>query len=819
MSHSVPIRLRVQGMHCGSCVGRVDRTLTQLAGVQDVSVNLATETASFVAAAPEVLNDAIATLEDAGYPAETARTVLAVDNMHCAGCVGRVERAFAAVPGVMDVAVNLATETATLRHLVGVGAVEAVVERSHDLGYPARVKDGSEPRSRTDRLADAAQDQARRLWIAAVLTLPVVFLEMGAHLFPAVHMLIEQTIGRQVSWIIQALLTTGVLAWPGRAFFALGFAALWRRAPDMNSLVAIGAGAAWIYSMVVTFMPGLLPDTVRAVYFEAAAVIVTLILVGRWLEARAKGQTGRAIDALLSLQAETATVMRGDRQETVPLDALMTGDILLVRPGERVPVDGIITDGTGFVDESMLTGEPLPAAKAPGDRITGGTVNGTGSLSFRATHVGADTTLARIVAIVEEAQASKLPIQGLVDKITMWFVPAVLALAGLTFLVWVAFGPAPAFTFALVASISVLIIACPCAMGLAAPTSIMVATGRAAQMGVLFRRGDALQSLSDVDTVALDKTGTITEGKPTLTAVHLAQAFTRDEVLRVAAAVEARSEHPIAQAIVAAAGEMKPAQVSDFEALAGFGVTATADGHRVAIGSARLMEAQGVTGDVPSDQAVEAGESAFHVAIDGALAATLIVADPVKPTSPAAITALRDMGLNVVMLTGDSTASAQATAKKVGIKMVEAGLLPEEKAQVIKDLRSKGHKVAFVGDGINDAPAIAEADVGVAMGSGTDVAIESAEVVLMSGELRAVVDAVRISQAALRNIRQNLGWAFGYNAILLPVAAGVLYPVYGILLSPIFAAAAMALSSVSVVSNALRLRWIRSFADDAGTRV
>ena len=699
-------------------------------------------------------------------------------------------------------------------YLEGAVTPAILIGVSKDAGYPAEIAKAGAQIDRAERKADEARTQAQRMIFAAVLTFPVFALEMGSHLVPSIHMLIERTIGLQSSWLIQFVLTSLVLFGPGRQFFAKGLPALFKAAPDMNSLVALGTGAAWSYSVVATFLPALLPDGVRAVYFEAAAIIVVLILLGRWLEARAKGRTGAAIQALLGLQAKTARVLRDGALFEIEIDALQVGDTILVRPGERIPVDGDVVDGTSNVDESMITGEPLAVSKALGESVTGGTVNGTGSLTFQASRVGADTTLAQIIRLVEDAQGAKLPIQGLVDRVTMWFVPAVLMLAASTVIVWLIVGPDPALTFALVAGVSVLIIACPCAMGLATPTSIMVGTGRAAEMGVLFRKGDALQGLSDVGVVALDKTGTVTEGKPVLTDIVLAQGFDRAEVLRLIASVEAQSEHPIADAIVnsAKAEGVALLGVDAFESITGFGVIAELESRKVLIGADRLMTREGV--DVTplateENRLAKSGRTALYAAIDGKLAAAIAVADPVKASSQAAIAALRDKGMKVVMITGDKQETADAIARETGIDDVVAGVLPDGKVAAIQSLQAGGMKLAFVGDGINDAPALAHADVGIAIGTGTDVAIESADVVLMSGDLRGVVNAIEVSRATMRNIRQNLIWAFAYNAALIPVAAGALYPAFGLLLSPVFAAGAMAMSSVSVLVNALRLRRVK----------
>jgi P-type Cu+ transporter len=597
-------------------------------------------------------------------------------------------------------------------------------------------------------------------------------------------------------------------------FFRKGTPALLRAAPDMNSLVALGTGAAWIYSAVATFAPAVLPASTVNVYFEAAAVIVTLILLGRYLEERAKGRTSEAIKRLMGLQAKTARILRDGREIDVALEEVRAGDVVLVRPGEKIPVDGEVIEGASYVDESMITGEPVPASKSEGDSVVGGTINKTGSFSFRATKVGSDTVLAQIIRMVEAAQGSKLPIQALVDRVTLWFVPIVMAVAAATFVIWLVFGPSPALTFALVNAVAVLIIACPCAMGLATPTSIMVGTGRAAEMGVLFRKGDALQTLRNAEVVALDKTGTLTLGRPELTDFVVRDGFEEDAMLRLVASVESRSEHPIGEAIVAAAKRrgLELEAVDGFEATPGFGIQAQVAGRKVAVGADRFMKQIGADVTEFADTARrlgEEGKSPLYAAVDGRLAAIIAVADPIKASTPRAIQALHELGLKVAMITGDNRATAEAIARTLGIDEVAAEVLPGGKVDAVKRLRQGGRGVAFVGDGINDAPALAEADVGIAIGTGTDIAIEAADVVLMSGDLRGVVNAMALSKATLRNVKQNLFWAFAYNTSLIPVAAGVLYPAFGILLSPILAAAAMALSSVFVVTNALRLRRFR----------
>ncbi|MBM1558522.1 copper-translocating P-type ATPase [Sulfitobacter mediterraneus] len=823
MTNPTSATLSIESMTCASCVGRVDRTLRSLEGVDDVAVNLASETARVSIDTPERLREIAGTLDEAGYPARRASVTLNVASMTCASCVGRVDKALAAVSGVLDVNVNLASETATISYLEGATDAAALATAATQAGYPAEIAEADASLDRAARKEEEAREIARRTILAASLALPVFLLEMGAHLVPGMHEWIGRTIGHQTSWLIQFALTTAVLLGPGRFFYLKGFPALLKGAPDMNSLVAVGTGAAYVYSVVATFLPAVLPASVRAVYFEAAAVIVVLILVGRYLEARAKGRTGAAIQKLLGLQARTARVLQDGKTIELAIEELRVGDTIQVRPGERIAVDGEVTDGESHVDESMITGEPVPVAKAQGDAVTGGTVNGVGSIQFRATRVGADTTLAQIIRMVEEAQGAKLPIQGLVDRITLWFVPAVMGVALLTVLVWMFVGPDPALTFALVAGVSVLIIACPCAMGLATPTSIMVGTGRAAEMGVLFRKGDALQQLTMVGVVALDKTGTVTQGRPELTDVILTDGFERAGVLAKVAAVEEQSEHPIAQAIVRAARIEKADEVkaSGFQSVTGYGVKADVGGVKVLVGADRFMHREGIDPGSLAEAEIDLakrGRTALYAAIGGRIAAVIGVSDPVKASSREAIEALHRQGLKVAMITGDKQQTADAIAAETGIDHVVAGVLPDGKVEALDRLRADGQKVAFVGDGINDAPALAHADVGIAIGTGTDVAIESADVVLMSGDLRGVVNAFEVSTRTMRNIRQNLFWAFSYNTALIPVAAGVLYPAFGLMLSPVLAAGAMALSSVFVLTNALRLRRVAPLLDENETR-
>ena len=661
-------------------------------------------------------------------------------------------------------------------------------------------------------------DMTRRFWIGLALTLPLVVLEMGGHI-PALglHHLVPQT----TSIWIQLLLATPVVLWAGWPFFQRGWASLVSRNLNMFTLIALGTSAAYLYSLVATLAPGVFPAGFRgpegtvAVYFEAAAVITVLVLLGQVLELRAREQTGGAIRALLNLAPRTARRIRQDgSDEEVALAEVQVGDRLRVRPGDGVPVDGKVSEGRGVVDESMVTGESMPVGKEPGDRVIGGTVNGTGSLVIRADKVGSDTMLSRIVAMVAEAQRSRAPIQRMADAVAGYFVPAVIAVAVLAFIAWAVWGPSPAFAYALVAAVSVLIIACPCALGLATPMSIMVGVGKGAGAGVLIRSAEALERMEKVDTLMVDKTGTLTEGKPRVVAIVPASGLTEAEVLPLAASLERSSEHPLAAAIVAAAHErgMALQEPVEFSSITGKGVTGTVGGCRLALGNARLMADLGIDlGELAAraDELRREGGTALFLAVDGKPGAVIAVADPIKESTPAALESLRASGMRIVMLTGDNRTTAEAVARKLGITEVEADVLPEDKNRIVRELRAAGKVVAMAGDGVNDAPALAEADVGIAMGTGTDVAMQSAGVTLVKGDLGGIVRARTLSRATMRNIRQNLFLAFVYNALGVPLAAGVLYPAFGLLLSPIVAALAMALSSVSVIGNALRLRTVK----------
>jgi Cu+-exporting ATPase len=661
-------------------------------------------------------------------------------------------------------------------------------------------------------------DMTRRFWIGLVLSVPLLVFAMGDMLpgEPLRHLVP----GRVAAWL-QLLLATPVVLWAGWPFFVRGWASVVNRSLNMFTLIALGTGMAYVYSVVGTVAPGLFPESFRThggevgLYFEAAAIITVLVLLGQVLELRARSRTSSAIRALLNLAPPTARRARPDgSEEDVPLEAVGAGDLLRVRPGERIPVDGVVLEGTSAVDESMVTGESIPVEKVTGSRVTGGTVNGTGSFVMRAERVGSETLLARIVQMVAEAQRTRAPIQRLADQVSAWFVPAVVVIAVLTFVGWSLWGPEPRLAYGLVNAVAVLIIACPCALGLATPMSIMVGTGRGAQAGVLVKNAEALELTEQVDTLVVDKTGTLTEGKPRLTVVKAAPEHEETTVLRLTAGLERGSEHPLAAAILAGAAErgVTVPTPEDFRSITGKGVVGRVEGHAVALGNLVLMQDLGVAVDALLAEAAEnlrgEGQTVMLVAVDGRAAGLVAVADPIKASAPEALQALRQSGLHIVMLTGDSRRTAEAVARQLGIEHVEAEVLPERKSEVVRELQGKGRKVAMAGDGVNDAPALAQADVGIAMGTGTDVAIESASIALVKGDLRGIVRARRLSRATMRNIRQNLFFAFVYNALGVPIAAGVLYPVFGLLLSPIIASAAMTFSSVSVIGNALRLRRV-----------
>ena len=758
-------------------------------------------------------------------------TQFGIRGMTCAGCALRVQEALRKVDGVTAADVNLATERVRVRYRGDGAFPEALYEAVRGAGYEAlaaapgrRGQETAERAARTGREMER-HTLGRRALLAGIPAALVVVLQMAPMLWPWAS---AQTGSPGGTWLLAYVpfaLASIVQFGPGCWFYRLGWNAARGLRPDMHTLVMLGSSAAYGYSVAALFFPAALPAGADHLYFEASSAIIALILLGKYLEARARGRAGDAMRSLLALRPPMARIAKGGKEIDRPVEEVAVGDLVLVRPGERLPVDGVVEEGTSWIDESMLTGESIPVQKKAGDEVVGGTINGRGGFRFRATRVGEDTVLARIVRMVEEAQQSKPHIQRLADRVVAWFVPAVLAVALVAFLAWMAAGPAPALPFALVAAVSVLIIACPCAMGLATPVSVMVGSGKAAELGILFRSAEAIESLAEVDTVAFDKTGTLTEGRPRLTDTIACRPWSEEDALRLAAAVERRSEHPVAQAIAeaAAARGFSLPDAADVQAHAGLGVSAmvreNGASRNVFIGSERFLadrhaDRSSLTEDLLVQEAVRActeeGKTLAFMAVDGVLAAVFAAADPVREHAAESIDALRRLGCRVAMITGDAPRAAETVAARLGIDETSAGVLPERKAEAVEQYRKEGRRVAFTGDGVNDAPALARADVGVAIGTGSDIAIESGDVILLSGDPRGLANARALAQATLRNIRQNLFWAFAYNVALIPVAAGALYPFTGQLLSPVFAAAAMSLSSVFVLSNALRLKRFRA---------
>lgn len=811
------ITLGILGMSCASCVARVEKALSRLDGVSEAKVNLATEKASVIVDPSRIhIKELIRTIQDLGYKVDLVEQSFGVRGMSCASCVRRVERALESLEGVVEASVNLATERATVRYIpetVTPGHISQAVKKA---GYEALFYGSAEEKQATDRDKEAREKEIRELKtkfaMGASLAIPVFLLayweDLGFEsLFP---------LPKSLNFLIQFCLQTPIQFWVGWQFYSGAWKSAKHGSADMNTLIAIGTSAAYLYSILATFFPGIFEaeGLVVAVYFDTAAAIIVLILMGRLLEARAKGQSSEAIRKLMGLQPKKARILRRGEEVDVPLEDVKIGDMVVVRPGERIPVDGIVRQGRSTVDESMITGEPLPVDKSVGDEVIGGTINRSGSLIFEATKVGKDTVLAQIVRMVQEAQGTKPPIARMADKIASWFVPAVVAIAIATFIIWLLAGPQPSLNYALVNLVSVLIIACPCALGLATPTSIMVGTGKGAQEGVLIRSGEALEIAHRIQVLVMDKTGTLTKGQPMVTDIIPLGGRTRKEVVLYAASAERNSEHPLAEAIVRKAKEegLKLLPAEDFIALEGKGIQGRVDGRPILVGSLSLIEENGMDVEPLKELAgslSSQGRSFMFIGIDGEPAGIIALADTLKENSREAVGSLRRMGIEVVMVTGDNKATAESVAREVGIEKVVAGVLPQDKVMEIKRLQAQGKVVGMVGDGINDAPALAQADVGIAIGTGTDIAMESADIILMRGDLRAVVTAISLSRATMRNIKQNLFWAFAYNAILIPIAAGALFPFTGILLNPMFAAAAMGLSSITVVSNALRLKRFR----------
>jgi Cu+-exporting ATPase len=802
----------IQGMTCASCVARVEKSLRAVEGVREANVNLATEKANIVydpsLVEPEGIKKAV---EDLGYGVprdlnKEEKITLAIGGMTCAACVNRIEKGLRKIEGVSEAQVNLATERATIVYhpeKVGKSEFRKTVE---DLGYEVR---GFEEEASADREAEARTReiglQKRKFVISAFLSAAIFFGSMPEW-FPWWPKILQ-------NHLTLFLLTTPVQFWAGWQFYRGFWLALKHRTSDMNTLIAVGTSSAYIYSAVITFFPHLFRarGLNLGVYYDTSAMIITLILLGKLLEAVAKGQTSLAIKRLMGLQAKTARVLRNGQEMDIPVDQVRKGDGVIVRPGEKIAVDGVLREGTSAVDESMLTGESIPVEKHPGDSVMGGTINKTGSFQFEATKVGKETALAQVIRLVEEAQGSKAPIQRLADRVASVFVPTVISIALVTFAVWMIFGPTPAFTLALLNFVAVLIIACPCALGLATPTAIMVGTGRGAENGILIKGGESLETIHRVNTILFDKTGTLTQGRPAVTDLIAGNGFEQAEVLQWAASAEKGSEHPLGEAIVRAAEEkgLGTKTVEGFEAIPGQGIRARIHGETFLLGNLKLMEDNGVDLDglrVEMERLANEGKTPMVVARNHSAAGIVAVADTLKPNSREAVEALQRMGLEVIMITGDNERTGKAVAAQMGIKRVFAEVLPWEKSRQVKKLQEEGKVVAMVGDGINDAPALAQADVGIAIGTGTDVAMESSDITLITGDLRAVVTAIQLSKRTIRTIRQNLFWAFFYNILGIPIAAGILYPFWGILLNPMIASAAMAMSSVSVVSNSLRLR-------------
>ena len=807
------VTLRVTGMTCASCVAHVEKALKRLPGVADAAVNLATERArvSYDPAAVAI-EQMVEAVEEVGYGAEVprddggVRVDLAITGMTCASCVAHVEKALKGVPGVRSASVNLATERATVEYAPAETSVMALVGAVDDVGYGARELESAGP---ADREREERQREIRDLRVKFTFSLALGGLIMALMFLPL-------PIDHEAMFLPMLLLATPVQFWAAWSFYRSAWSAARHLTSNMNTLVAVGPSAAYLYSALVTLLPAFVHEAglPADVYFDTSTLIIALILMGRWLEARAKGQTSEAIKKLMGLAPRAARVIRDAQETDLPIEQVVVAGLVRVRPGEKVPVDGIVVEGASAIDESMLTGESMPVDKGPGSQVIGATLNASGSFVFRALRVGRDTALAQIVRLVEEAQGSKAPIQRLADVISSYFVPVVLAVAALTFAGWYLFGPEPRFSMALQTFIAVLIIACPCAMGLATPTAIMVGTGKGAEAGVLFRGAEALEQAHKVRAIILDKTGTLTRGKPSVTDVVAVNGLAEQELLRLAASAERGSEHPLGEAIVGRARELAIAlaEPAGFRAIAGHGVEATVDGRAVLVGNLALMQQRSVALDGLDERAralAEGGKTPMFVASEGRAAGLVAVADTLKPESAEAVRQLQALGLEVWMLTGDNAATARAIAAQVGIDHVLAEVLPGQKADKVKELQAAGKMVAMVGDGVNDAPALAQADLGVAIGTGADVAMEVSDVTLVGGDLRGVVSAIALSRRTISAIRQNLFWAFAYNVVLIPVAAGALFPLFKILLNPVLAAGAMAMSSVSVVSNSLRLRGYR----------
>ncbi len=808
------IDLPVTGMTCAACSTRVQNTLAKRKGVENAVVNLAAERATIHYRPAETTVEAlIKTVKDLGYGVSVSKIDLPVKGMTCASCVKRVQDSLAALDGVLSASVNLATEKATLEYISGQAGVREFRNAVRSAGYDiVEVKEGEDIVEKEKQERETAYRKLKtKLITGAVLTVPVFLLMLWEK--TGLSKVIE--IPEQVNYLLQFFIQTPVQFWVGWQFYTGAIAAARHRTTNMNTLIALGTSAAYIYSVIATFFPSVfeIKGYSAHVYYDTAATIIVLILLGRLFEARAKGRTSEAIKKLIGLQPRTARIVADGQEKDIPVEEVEIGDIILVRPGEKIPVDGIVKDGYSSIDESMISGESIPVEKKAGDTVTGATINKTGSFKFEATRVGRDTMLSHIINMVQEAQGSKPPIARLADRIASFFVPAVIGIASGTFIVWLVFGPEPSFTYALLNFIAVMIIACPCALGLATPTSIMVGTGKGAEKGILIRGAEALETAHKISAIVFDKTGTLTKGEPVVTDTLISResGVGSQEIIYFAASAEKGSEHPLGEAIVKKAMEEK-IEIKDpehFSAVPGHGIRATIDGKAVLLGNADFMGDEHIEISGFIDRAValsEEGKTPMYVAVDGKAIGIVAVADTLKESAQHAVKALGELGIETVMITGDNKRTAGAIAKQAGIRRVLAEVVPEDKAREVKKLQAENKVVAMVGDGINDAPALAQADVGIAIGTGTDVAMEASDITLIGGDLRGVVASIALSKATIRNIKQNLFWAFAYNTILIPVAAGVLFPFFGILLNPMFAAAAMGMSSVTVVTNALRLR-------------
>lgn len=806
--------LPVTGMSCASCAAKIEDSLLHLQGVSNASVNFAAEKATIWYDPLNVsVDDFLKTIKDLGYSASVAKLIIPIKGMSCAACATRVQDALSSLDGVVSASVNLATERAAIEYIPSRIGMREFKKTIKDAGYEILTADKGEDIVEKEKREREAhyRNLKTKVITGALLSLPVFILTYW-DMFG-----LPIALPRKLNFIIQLILESPVQFWIGWQFYKGAVSAARHRTTNMNTLIAVGTSAAYIYSVIATFYPSLfeVKGYSAEVYFDTAAAIIVLILLGRMLEARAKGQTSEAIKKLAGLQAKTAKVVRNGSELDILVEEVDIGDIIIVRPGEKIPVDGVIKEGYSSVDEAMLTGESIPVEKKTGDFVIGATINKTGSFKFEATKVGRETMLSQIINMVQEAQGSKPPIARMADLIASYFVPAVMGISVITFFTWYSFGPEPSFTYAVLNFIAVLIIACPCALGLATPTSIMVGTGKGAENGILIRGGEALETAHKINSIVFDKTGTLTKGEPSVTDVIANKSITERDILFYAASAEKGSEHPLGEAIIKKANQdsIELIAASDFQAIPGHGINAKVNGKDVILGNAAMMDDEGIKLNGLKEKAEKLageGKTPMFVAVDNSVYGIICVADTLKESSVEAVKSLHKLGIEVVMLTGDNRRTGEAIAKLAGIDRVLAEVFPEDKVKEVKKLQSEGKIVAMVGDGINDAPALAQADIGIAIGTGTDIAMEASDVTLLKGDLRGVVTAIALSRATMRNIKQNLFWAFAYNTVLIPVAAGILFPFFGILLNPMLAAAAMGMSSVTVVSNALRLRKFRA---------